>query len=202
MRKNLIYLFILFLTGLKASGQGLYDAPIEEKKQFVFTPNFFIGPSVGRNNISGMLGALAELHIYKNISVVGGAGMDNWGGCFSGQIRYYRKYPLRFFYGVGFSSYTGLKDTKIKLKVEGLDDPTEVEMDLHKINCIRLSFGHHFKLGKRMRVNFELGYEIPLTTDFYTIKDPTIALTKDSENTMDFMKPSGLILGAAFSIGL
>lgn len=193
---------MIIIIGVDVFSQDLYNAPLEQRKQLAFTPKAFIGPSVGRNSVTGNIGVLAEVHVYKNVSLLGAVGYDNWGGCFSGQLRYYRQYPLRFYYGVGFSSYTGVKSYKSKMTVEGEEEKIEVEMNLHKLNCLKFAIGHHFRLGKRMRLNFELGYAVPLTTDFYEIKTPGIVLTKESENTMDLMKPSGLIIGAAFTIGL
>jgi hypothetical protein len=193
--------FIAFVF-TTARGQGLYDAPLEEKKQLAFVPNIFIGPGVGTNNISGMMGVLAELHVYKKITVAGGMGISYWGGKFSFQTRFYRRYPVGVFYGIGLSTSTGMKSYKMDLEVENKQDPVNVEMELHKVNCLNLSIGQHLKLGRRMRLNFELGYAIPLQADFYDIKTPDVQLTDASENQMALLAPGGLILGIALSLGL
>jgi hypothetical protein len=192
---------LLFVCSL-SKGQEIYNAPLEEKKQLAFVPNIFIGPSVGKNNIAGIIGILAEVHVYKKVTLVGAAGLDVWGGTLSAQARYYRRYPVGVFYGVGFSTFTGVNGYKRDLEVENQEDMVEVEMDLKKVNCINICIGQHFKLGKRMRLNFLLGYAIPMQTDFYEIKTPNIVLTSSSEDAMDLLTPGGLILGAAFSIGI
>lgn len=199
---SVLTISILLIVCSMSKAQGLYDAPLEEKKQLAFVPTIFIGPSIGVNNISGMMGVLLETHIFNKTAIAGGLGIGNWGAKFSVQGRYYRHYPIGVFYGIGFSSATGMKSFKTELEVENAEDPVEVEMELHKVKCLNISVGQHFKLGRRMRLNFELGYAIPLQTNFYDIITPGVQLTDASEQQMDLMTPGGLIIGVAFSIAL
>jgi hypothetical protein len=197
--------FILFTAIFACSfsqGTGIYDAPLEEKPQLKFIPGKFIGPGVGVNNISGMIGLLAEIHIYKNFSLAGGAGIGLWGGKTSIQARYYKHYPISIFYGLGMSTAYGIKNYEPKLSIEPDGNTEKVKMDLNKVRCINFSIGQQFRLGRRMRLNFELGYAIPLQTKFYEVKTPGVVLTKQSEQSMDTMTPGGLIVGIAFSTGL
>lgn len=149
-----------------------------------------------------MIGVLAELHVYKKITIAGGLGMGSWGGKYSVQARYYRRYPVGVFYGIGLTTATGAKDYEMELEVKNEEDLKKVKMDLHKINCINITIGQHLRLGKRMRLNFELGYAIPLQNDFYEIKTSGVELTKTSEQQMDLLTPGGLIVGAAFSLAI
>jgi hypothetical protein len=203
MKRHFIIPFIILLfASTFIKGQGIYDVPDEKKQQPTFVPHIYIGPGVGINNISGMMGAILELHVCKPFSLVGGLGLGNWGAKYSAQARFYRRFPIGVFYGFGISGTTGVKNYEIKLDVEDHEEKVNVKMNLHKVNCLNFSIGQQFRLGSRMRLNFELGYAIALTSNFYDIKTPDIVLTQKSKDAMEFNRPGRLILGVAFSIGI
>jgi len=203
MKKSIALIFLLSIFFYSFSQERkLDDSLLVEKPKQVFTSGFYFGPSIGSNNISGIIGILAEARVYKNFTLAGGLGILFWGPKFSLQARYYKKYPLSFYYGLGISSISGFKGRIINLNVEPEGKPEDVNLDYADVKLINISIGDQLRLGRRTRLNFEFGYAIPMQTEFYKIKTSGVVLTKDSENLLDSMAPGGFILGITFSLGL
>jgi hypothetical protein len=207
MKRSVFFILLISLSVFSfAQQQGaIYDSSAAERPQRKSVPKFYIGAGVGINNISGMVGILAEVKVVKNFSLTGGLGIGPWGYKVSLQSRYYRNIPKGVFYGLGLSTASGSKDTQMQLMVEP-DKPDnvlqKVDMDLLRVYNINLSIGYQFRLGRKTRLGFEIGYSVPLQTEFYTIDDPSIVLTKESEATMSTWSPGGLIFGISFSFDL
>jgi hypothetical protein len=203
MKRSIFFILLISLSVFSfPQQQGKYDSSSVERQQRNSVPKFYIGPGVGIKNISGMIGMLAEVNVVKNFSLAGGLGIGIWGYKVSLQARYYRSVPKGVFYGLGLSTASGLKSTEMELLVEPDDKTRKVEMDLLRVYNINLSIGYQFRLGRKTRLGFEIGYSVPLQTKFYTVNTPGVVLTKESEQTMDFRTPGGLIVGLAFSFGL
>jgi hypothetical protein len=202
--KNIFYFILIFLTPIFSYSQdsGIYSAPQETKPKKVFVPTKYIGESIGYNNMAGLVGFIFEANVYRNFSIAGGLGIDNWGGRVSFQVRHYRKFPFDYYYGLGYSFLTGVKDFEQELEVEPFGKKQKLKMNLNSVRCVNLSIGKPVRLGSRLRLNFEMGYSIPLQTKFYDINTPGARLTKDSEDYMFSMSPGGLIFGITFSLGL
>jgi hypothetical protein len=203
--KNLLLLVSFLIIPVLSYSQepDIYDQPEPEPEQKpVIIPKTFLGPSVGINNISGVIGFLAEVNIVKNVSLTGGVGIGAWGYKASLGGRYYRNYPKGVFYGLGISTATGGKDQEIELTVEPNNEKQTVTMDLDQVYNVNLSIGYQFRIGKKARFNFEVGYSAALQNEPYEVTTPGVQLTKESRQVMDFMSPSGLIFGLAFTFGI
>jgi len=209
--KKLIYsILLLSIPALSfAQDTGIYDQPDkdqndETEKKEMYIAKTYLGPSIGINNISGMIGFLAEVNIVKNVTLTGGLGMGAWGYKASLGGRYYRNYPKGIFYGLGISTATGGKEVEVDLNVEPDNRKETVKMDLDQVFNVNLSLGYQFRLGKRARFNFEVGYSVPLQDEPYKVSNSNsnFVLSSDGKKAMDFSTPGGLILGIAFTFGI
>ena len=196
---NLILLLIIPVL-LYSQDPGIYDQPETEQKQ-VIIPKIFLGPSLGINNICGMIGFLAEVNIVKNFSLAGGVGVGFWGYKASLAGRYYNHYPRGVYYCLGISAASGYNDITYNLKVKP-DSSMDVDMILHPAYNLNISIGYQFKIGKKNRLNLEIGYSLPLNNNLYEVKTPGVELTDESKQVMDLLTPGGLIIGMAFSFGI
>jgi hypothetical protein len=196
-----IYLLSTFVSSFSQE-QKLDDSLLIEKPKPVFISGMYFGPSIGSNNVAGIVGLLTEVRIYRNFTLAGGLGIALWGPKVSLQARYYKNYPLNFYYGLGYSFISGFDEVEQNLYIESVKDPQKVKLEYLDVKVITISIGDQLRLGRRTRLSFELGYAIPMQTEFYEIKSPGVALTKDSENILYKEAPGGFILGITFSLGL
>jgi hypothetical protein len=162
---------------------------------------FYLGIGTGINNVCGMAGILAELQVYKNVSLAGGVGLGGWGYKSSIGIRIYHSYPRKLFYGIGFSSASGMKNFEYDIETTR-SSKEKVTFDLNRANNLNLSLGYQWRLGRNSRLNMELGYSIALQSNAYDIKTTGVILTDNSKAVMDFIVPGGLMFGLGLTFGL
>lgn len=196
-----VVFFLISFSCAFAQVDQFNSRPVKEKPQ---TKRVYLGFASGIDNYTGLIGPSLEVNIINGLTVYGGAGLGSWGYKASGGVKYYLKYPFKWAFNLGFSHATGIKDYTFEIETEspqGSVGITEVTMDWHPSNTLNISGLYHIRLGKKNRFNVELGYALPLTENFYTIKKG-YELSDTGEANMQLLQPGGLIIGVGFTFGL
>jgi hypothetical protein len=197
--KNCFLVLIIVSLPILIYGQEkeLYVNPVEQD----VPPALYVGTGTGMNNLNAFLGFFLEGNIIQNFTLAGGFGIGAWGYKAAVAARYYRKYPYKVFYGLGFSTASGISNIELEVYTEPNNETEFVEFRMKRANTLNLSLGYQFKAGKKGRIYLELGYGIRLQPDRYEILTPNVQLTETSTQVMDMMVPGGLILGVGYSFG-
>jgi hypothetical protein len=176
-----------------------YENPEYQEKQEK-KPVIYVGLSTGINNFNGMVGGFLELHPANKITLAGGLGLGFWGYKATGGLRYYKNYPKGIYYCGSFSVHSGLKDFEF-VQDDNYGNTQTIFIDLNPVYTANLTIGYQLGLWENLvRINFEGGYAIALTTDYYEVKSGG-QLTETSKQAFDLMTPGGIVLGIGASFG-
>lgn len=192
MIKRLITLLVaLTATTYSFAGPGMFSNSC---------PKFYVGPSLGINKQSGLVGAAFDIPVTGQFSLGTGAGLSSWGykAFFEGRF-YFRDCNRGWALGAGASYNTGIKNFTAELPTNYGDD--DVTIDLEPVPAIFFSGYYFFSMGERHRFYLQSGWSQRLVSDPYVIKSDH-ELTSDGKTVMDFITPGGLILGLGFSFGI
>lgn len=199
--KVLLYIGLLMILALPVFSQA-YDYPTRETGPHESVPGGYLGLSSGINNFNGLLGINGELQIVKNLTIAGGAGIGGWGYKFAAAARYYIHYPKGFYFGIGYSTATGLKGFQTELETTRPGGNHMVELNLNRANNLNFNASYQWRLGKRFRLGLDLGYSFPLQDKAWELVDNDVVLTETSEQVLEILTPGGIIIGFGFSIGI
>jgi hypothetical protein len=168
-----------------------------------FTPVINVGVSSGSNNFTSYAGLLAEVHVIKNLTALGGVGIGPWGVKTSVGARYYKEYAKGIYFGLSYSSCAGKNNDTLTLETFMPDTIVnqDVILNLKKAKTVNLSIGYCWRIMKRSRFYLELGYSIPLNQEPYEIVTEGIYLTESGKQNIEGLAPGGFILGWGFIIG-
>ncbi len=163
--------------------------------------DFYVGFGTGINYV-GLLAITSEFNLYKNLSLLGTAGIGSWGYKILANVRYYNTFPKGLFYGAGINYSTGFPEVNIELETTSGNEE-EITVELEPVVNIDLGIGYAIRLWKRGRLNIQIGYSIDVTSgDAYKIKPGQPEISDDSEKVMQFMKPGGFHFGLNMNFGL
>jgi hypothetical protein len=179
-----------------------YEYPEQSMEALEFIPEGFLGMSTGINNFNGLLGINGEIKIIRNLTLAGGIGIGSWGYKFAGALRYYIHYPRGFYFGLGYSTATGLKGFETELETTRPGGNQLVELNLNRANNLNLTSGIQWRLGKRFRLGLEFGYSVPLQDKAWDLVTSNVELSDNSEQVLEILTPGGLIVGFGFSVGI
>ncbi|MFO7657846.1 MAG: hypothetical protein R6W78_12330 [Bacteroidales bacterium] len=163
--------------------------------------DIYLGLSTGLN-YSGLFGFTGEFNIYKNLTFSGAVGIGTWGYKFLGDLRLYKQYPKGIYYtgGIGYSS--GIPEIELELETYS-GSTNNYLLELTPVMNVDLGIGYAWKLGKRLRINLEIGYAIDVTDgNAYRVKGTYPELSDVSKEVMKLMKPGGFRFGLGFNAGL
>ena len=164
--------------------------------------NLFFEFEGGWNGYCGIGGRL-DYRIVNGLAVNAGLGIGCWGWRPSAGLRYYVNYPYGLAFGLGAAYNTGLKDYKYKMETEnsaGVTDKETVTFDLKPVPVINATCLYSFEISNGYKVYFEAGWCFSLKQDCYTYTTASgNKLTKKSKDTMDIIKPGGIILSAGMA---
>lgn len=196
MKKNIAIVFLTIITlrsgVLKA--QDVYE-----------TNQTFMILGAGINNSCGLFGIGLEQFITGQGSAIGAVGLGTWGYKITGGLRYYlddSKTGNAF--GLSYSLATGIKEVELDVDVNigGVERKVKDKFELNPTSVINLTWMRHWSIGKKSRLNLELGYSVNISgqDNFNSASKPF--MTSTSKNALNFIQPGGLIIGLAFSLGL
>jgi len=198
MKHFILYIFLLFSVSLNYCQEPeMYTNPVEQDA----APILFLGTGTGINNFNALLGIFVEGNVVHNFTLAGGFGIGDWGYKAAVAARYYRHYPYKVFYGLGFSSASGIRNIELELYTEPSGEAELVELNLRRANALNLTLGYQFKVFKKSRIYLEFGYGIRLQRTPYEVVTPNVQLDEISIQTLDMMVPGGFIFGVGFSRG-
>lgn len=201
--KSKIFFTVGLLSIFVLSGfSQAYDYPGRKSEPLEFIPGGYLGISTGINNFNGMLGINGEIKVVKNFTIAGGAGLGGWGYKFAAAVRYYIHYPRGFYFGLGYSTATGLQGFEAELETSRPGGNQMVELNLNRANNLNINASYQWRLGKRFRLGLDFGYSFPLQNKAWELVSEDIVLSDNSEQVMEILTPGGLILGFGFSIGI
>ena len=199
--KILPFISLLLILTLPVLSQA-YDYPERKTEPLEFVPAGFLGLSTGINNFNGMLGVNGEIGIIKNFTIAGGIGIRGWGYKFAAAVRYYMHYPKGFYFGLGYSTATGMKGFETELETTRPGGSQMVKFNLNRANNLNLTGGFQWRLGKRFRLGLESGYSFPLQDKAWEMVSDNVVLSDSSEQMMNILTPGGIIIGFGFSVGI
>ncbi|MBN1415491.1 MAG: hypothetical protein JW973_10355 [Bacteroidales bacterium] len=209
MMKEILVVIACFTTIFPIGAQEYISSPYYEthhtdsvkRSKPVDIRHVYIGIGGGIDYI-GTMGFMAEFRVLKNLTLAGSAGIGSWGFRLTSDIRYYNKFPNGLYYSAGFNRSTGRREIKMKLETaSGVED--SVSLELKPVNNINVGVGYMWRLWKRGRLNFIIGYAFDISTgDCYALKPSQPELSEDGKETITNSKPGGFFFGIGLSIGL
>lgn len=209
MRKLKVLISIFFSFALTLSFGQENDADQEElnKNQY----NFYFGTSSGINNMNGLMGGNIEIRSSNKTSVTGAFGLGLWGIKGSAYFKYYKTYPVGYYYGLGYSWHSGISNSNIKKltneELTGTETPPQekesAEYNFLSVSAVNIICGHQWSFSEDslFRLYIEGGFAFPLKKTPYEILTEEYVNDEDTINYLETISPGGLILAVGVSIG-
>jgi hypothetical protein len=173
--------------------------------------NLYFGTSSGINNMNGMIGGNIEIRSGSKTSFTGAFGLGLWGIKGSGYLKYYKNFPVGYYYGVGYSWHSGIKNFSMEMlsdeELTGVEAPTQekeyIEYNFLSVSAINIICGHQWSFSKDdlFRFYIEGGYAFPLKKTPFEILTEEYIHDEDTKAFLETISPGGLILAIGVSIG-
>ena len=164
---------------------------------------FYLGPSIGLNNESGLFGLNLDLPL-DQVSIGAGFGMSTWGTKAYGEVKYFFK-PCHtgWAVGLGITHNTGLSQAQMSMETTNSTPGKEtVTLDTKGETNAFLAGYRFWNLGRsKHRVYLEFGWSVPFSAPQYNITTGQ-TLVPTNDKALKLMAPGGLIIGFGFSFGL
>ncbi len=208
---TLLLSFFLFGTVILAQGEEIQRFKLEDIKksqkdpQSALTPYFYLGPGMGINNYSGLIGAVFEVPIVPHFSAFVVGGLGGWGYKAGGGIMFYfrEKEYLGSELGLGITNAFGLDNFETQLYLEGKEGLQPVTLNLHNAPTLNLTYQYHIRMGRTSKFVIGTGYAFEMVDSPYTLVEPeTEQISDASELTMKMLQPGGLIISLTFQFGV
>lgn len=177
----------------------------KNNKRSAQTPYIYLGPGMGINNYTGLLGSVFEVPIIPHFSAFMVGGLGGWGYKIGGGVLFYfrEKEYLGSSFGLGVSNAFGLSNFETSLYLEGQEGLKPVVLNLYDAPTLNLTYQYHIKMGRTSKFVIGTGYAFALVDSPYSLEQPETAQISDgSELTMKMMQPGGLIISLAFQFGV
>ncbi|OGV49440.1 MAG: hypothetical protein A2017_00020 [Lentisphaerae bacterium GWF2_44_16] len=164
--------------------------------------HFYLGPGMGIDSPTGIIGLSVEAPIVKKFSAFGGAGIGFWGLKLAAGFNYYfKEAPLGSSVGVSYSFSTGDKNLELLMPVEPLSENEMITVNLLPAGSISLFYSHSWTLGKKGKFTLFTGYAVSLNKSPWEVVS-NHTLDDISVMTLDLLKPGGIMLGMQFMLGI
>lgn len=173
--------------------------------------NIYFGTSSGINNMNGIMGGNIEVRSSDKTSISGALGLGLWGIKGSAYFKYYKTFPVCFYYGLGYSWHSGIKNFSMGMltneELTGIETTQQeeefIEYNFLQVSTINIICGHQWSFSKDHLFRFyvEGGVALPLRKKPYEILTPEYINDEDTLFFLETISPGGFILGAGVSIG-
>lgn len=177
----------------------------EKQKSPAQTPYLYLGPGMGINTYSGLIGGVFEVPIIPHLTAFFVVGSGGWGNKIGGGVMYYIRKDeyLGSAFGLGFANAFGLKDYPIDLYIEGFEEPQPTVLNLYNAPTLNISYQYHIRMGRTSKFVIGTGIAFATVDKPYELVLPENAtLSSGSELTMKMLQPGGLMLSLTFQFGV
>lgn len=177
----------------------------EKTKTSALTPYLYLGPGMGINNYTGLIGGIFEVPIIPHWSAFISGGSGGWGSKLGGGIMFYirKQEYLGSSFGLGISNAFGVNNLKTDLYIQGVEDPQPVELILYDAPTFNITYQYHIRMGRTSKFVIGTGIAFAMVDSPYDVMIPDNAELADaSKLTMKMLQPGGLMVSLAFQFGV
>lgn len=184
-----LYLLILFLV---------IQMSCFAQTKTITKSRFYLGPSIGMNNINGMLGGNVAFRISKMMLVRGGIGIGPYGYKATVGLKFEQENNNYYRY-IGYSFLPGEKNLQQELELQ--NGKKNVSYNYNSASTLNMALGYNWRLSRKNIIVTELGYAFALDKQTWNITDGS-NISQSSKNYLSFLQPGGIIIGIGFLFGI